>query len=85
MSNPPKLYGIIAGMACITVLIAIHAVTSEAGLPLLSGLVLYLVGNGVAARNNQPSGPALGKSNTVHALVDKPTREIIATDDGEGT
>lgn len=84
VTNPPKLYGIVAGMICVTVLIAIHAVDQAVGMPLLSGLVLYLIGNGVAAKNGQPSGPAIGKPGTVHAIVDKPTGEVIATE-GEGS
>lgn len=85
MNNPPKLYGIIVGMICITVLIAIHAVEQAVGTPILSGLVLYLIGNGVAGKNGQPSGPALGKTGTAHVLVDSTTGEPLAVDGPPGS
>ena len=49
ISNLPKL--IIAGLTivCITFLLAMHTVTPEAGLPIISATGIYILTNGVRA------------------------------------
>ncbi|MGH9184374.1 MAG: hypothetical protein ACRD0U_00925 [Acidimicrobiales bacterium] len=60
VNNLPKLAGILVAMVIIGVLMAIGAVDQAAGVPLLTLLTGYLVGNGVAARKGESSEPAIG-------------------------
>lgn len=60
VNNPPKLIGVLLGMVVVGVLMAIHVLTSEVGAPMLTLMIGYLVGNGVAARNGEPVQPILG-------------------------
>lgn len=60
VNNPPKLLGILVAMIIIGVLLGLGSISESAGVPLLTLLVGYLVGNGVAARKGDPVEPALG-------------------------
>lgn len=55
LANPPKAAILMLGIVCITVLMALGRITSEAGLPVLTALSGYGIGNGVRARRNEPS------------------------------
>jgi hypothetical protein len=59
LANPGKAAIIIAGMAAVTLLMALGRITSEAGLPVLTAFVGYGIGNGVAARSGTPSSPII--------------------------
>lgn len=60
LNNPPKAFILLVALICITVLLAMGRVTTEAGLPIISAIVFYGIGNGVAARTGKPSEPILG-------------------------
>lgn len=59
VNNPPKLLGILVALVTIGVLIAIGAMSEAAGVPIITMIVGYLVGNGVAAKNHAPVEPVL--------------------------
>ena len=50
VTNPPKAWIILFGMALVAGLMAIGKITPEAGLPLISAGLFYGIGNGVAAK-----------------------------------
>lgn len=60
LANPPKALILLVALICITVLLAVGRVTTEAGLPIISAIVFYGIGNGVAARGGKPSEPVIG-------------------------
>jgi hypothetical protein len=55
IANPPKALILLVALLCITILIAVGKVTTEAGLPIISAIVFYGIGNGVGAKLNQQS------------------------------
>ena len=64
LDNPPKAFILLVALLCITLLLAIGKITTEAGLPIVSAIVFYGIGNGAAARSGKPSEPIIGpKSN----------------------
>ena len=44
-------------------LMAIGKVDTDSGMPILTAIVFYGIGNGVAARNGNPSQPIIGSKN----------------------
>ena len=60
ISNPPKALILLAALVAITVLMALGRIETDAGMPLLTAIVFYGVGNGVAARSGKPSDPVIG-------------------------
>lgn len=63
LNNPPKALILLVALICVTVLLAMGRVTNEAGLPIISAIVFYGIGNGVAARTGKPSEPIIGTKN----------------------
>ena len=61
LANPSKALLALVGMICITVLIAVDAITAESGLPVITAIVGYAIGNGIAAKQGQPVEPIIGK------------------------
>jgi hypothetical protein len=61
ITNPSKAMIALVGLICLTVLIAVDAITSEAGLPVITAIVGYAIGNGIAAKTGQPVEPIIGK------------------------
>lgn len=59
VNNPPKLLGILGAMVILGILMALRVITGGEGMPLMALLVGYLVGNGVAAKRDQPVEPVL--------------------------
>jgi len=55
LSNPPKALILLVALVCLTVLLAINAIDESAGLPMISAIVFYGIGNGVAASRGQDS------------------------------
>lgn len=55
LANPPKAIILMLGIICITVLMAIGRIPSDAGLPVLTALSGYGLGNGVQARSKVSS------------------------------
>ena len=60
LHNPTKAFILLVALVCITVLLAVGRITTEAGLPLISAIVFYGIGNGVAARHGVTSSPVVG-------------------------
>jgi hypothetical protein len=61
LANPSKALIALVGLVCLTILIAVDAITSEAGLPVITAIVGYAIGNGIAAKQGQPVEPIIGK------------------------
>lgn len=60
LQNPPKAFILLVALLCITLLLALGKITNEAGLPIISAIVFYGIGNGVAARSGKTSEPIIG-------------------------
>lgn len=60
LANPSKALIALVGLICLTVLMATHAISSDAGLPILTTIIGYAVGNGIAARKGDPVDPIIG-------------------------
>jgi hypothetical protein len=61
IANPSKALIALVGMICITILMATKAIASDAGLPIVSSIIGYSIGNGIAARKGDPVDPIIGK------------------------
>ena len=61
LANPSKALIALVGLVCLTLLIAVEAMTSEAGLPVITAIVGYSIGNGIAAKQGLPVDPIIGK------------------------
>lgn len=59
IANPSKAFILLVALICVTVLIALEKVTTEAGLPIVTAVVFYGIGNGVAARQGISSSPII--------------------------
>ena len=60
ITNPPKALILLVALLCITILLIFGKVTQEAGLPMISAIVFYGIGNGVAARTGKDSPKIFG-------------------------
>lgn len=45
------------GLVCLTVLMATHSLLPEQGMPIVTAIMFYSIGNGVAAATKKPSEP----------------------------
>jgi hypothetical protein len=61
--NPSKAAIALVGLICMTVLIAIGAIEQDQGLPIITMIVGYSVGNGMAALSNKQVEPIIKKKN----------------------
>ena len=61
IANPSKAFIALVSLICLTVLIAVEAITSDAGLPVITAIVGYAIGNGIAAKQGQPVEPIIGR------------------------
>lgn len=61
LNNPPKFWIVVLALLCITILMVTGTMDSDAGLGLLGLIVGYAVGNGIAARDNEPVEPIIGR------------------------
>ena len=59
--NPSKALIALVALICMTVLIAIGAIDQDQGLPIITMIVGYSVGNGMAALTNKPVEPIIRK------------------------
>ena len=62
--NPSKALIAFVGLICITVLIAVGSIVQDQGLPIITMIVGYSVGNGMAALTNKPVEPIIRKKDT---------------------
>ena len=60
ITNPPKALILLVALLCITVLLSVNKISQEAGLPMISAIVFYGLGNGVAAKNGKDSPKIFG-------------------------
>jgi hypothetical protein len=60
LQNPSKALIALVALICITVLIAVGAIDPNQGLPIITMIVGYAVGNGIAARKGDPVDPIIG-------------------------
>lgn len=47
ISNPTKAFILLVALVCLTGLLALNRLSTEAGLPIISAIVFYAIGNGV--------------------------------------
>lgn len=47
IANPTKAFILLVALICLTVLLALGKISTEAGLPIVSAIVFYAIGNGV--------------------------------------
>lgn len=59
IANPSKAMILLVALVCVTVLLATGKVSTESGLPLVSAIVFYGIGNGVAAKTGISSSPVI--------------------------
>ena len=55
IANPPKALILLVALLSLVLLMAIGKVETEAGMPILTAIVFYGIGNGVAAKSGQQS------------------------------
>jgi hypothetical protein len=55
IGNPPKALILLVALLCITVLLGIGKIDQAVAMPMLSAIVFYGIGNGVAAKAGQQS------------------------------
>ena len=60
LQNPSKALIALVALICITVLIAVSSIDSDQGLPIITMIVGYAVGNGIAAKKGEPVEPIIG-------------------------
>ena len=61
ISNPSKALIALVGLICITILMAVRAIDQTTGMPVITLIIGYAVGNGIAARQGQPVQPIIGR------------------------
>jgi hypothetical protein len=59
--NPSKAGLALAGMVCITVLMSLEKIATEAATGMLGAIIGYAIGNGIAAGQRQPVQPIIGR------------------------
>jgi hypothetical protein len=59
--NPSKAGLALAGMVCITVLMSLEKVATEAGTGMLGAIIGYAIGNGIASAQRQTVEPIFGR------------------------
>ena len=59
--NPSKALIALVGLVCMTVLIAVGSIDQDQGLPIITMIVGYSVGNGMAALTNKTVEPIIKK------------------------
>lgn len=62
--NVPKAAIALVALLCVTILGALDVLESDAVLAIISSVVGYAIGNGVAARTGQPVEPIIGTRKT---------------------
>jgi hypothetical protein len=61
LQNPSKALIALVALVCVTVLIAVRAIDGNQGLPIITMIVGYAIGNGIAARKGDPVDPIIGR------------------------
>ena len=66
LQNPSKALIALVALICMTVLIAVGSIDSDQGLPIITMIVGYAVGNGIAAKKGEPVEPIIGAKRDSH-------------------
>jgi len=61
LQNPSKALIALVALICVTALIAVGSIDSDQGLPIITMIVGYAVGNGIAAKKGDPVEPIIGR------------------------
>ena len=61
LQNPSKALIALVALICVTTLIAVGQIDSDQGLPIITMIVGYAVGNGIAAKKGDPVDPIIGR------------------------
>lgn len=59
--NPPKALIALVALICMTLLLATGKIATDQGLPVITMIVGYSVGNGMAAMTGKPVDPLIKK------------------------
>jgi len=62
--NPSKALIALVGLICMTVLIAVGSIDQDQGLPIITMVIGYSVGNGMAAIMNKEVQPIIRKKDS---------------------
>lgn len=60
IANPSKALIALVSMICLTVLMAVNRIPTEAGVGLLGSITGYAIGNGIQARAGKAVDPIIG-------------------------
>lgn len=61
INNIPKLVVALVLSLCMTILMLAGVTSSEAGVPFLTAIGGYILGNGIAAKKDEPVEPIVGR------------------------
>lgn len=61
ISNPSKALIALVGLVCLTILMALGRLDISAGMPPITLIIGYAIGNGIAAKTGEPVEPIIGK------------------------
>lgn len=67
INNAPKFIILLVGLLCLTALMIFDKIDMASGVPILTLVIGYGIGNGVNARNEQPTSNVFGKKQNPHA------------------
>ena len=59
--NPSKALIALVGLICITILLSLGKLETSEGVPILTMIIGYSIGNGMAALTNKPVEPIIKK------------------------
>lgn len=58
-TNSAKVLLAFVALVCLTVLISVSAVSADAGMPIITAIVFYAIGNGITAVRGQTAEPII--------------------------
>lgn len=61
ITNPPKALIVLVALICLTALLIADKIDTSAATGMMGTIVGYAVGNGIAAKKDQPVDPIIGK------------------------
>lgn len=61
INNSPKFILLLVGLLCLTLLMALDKINMASGIPILTMVIGYGIGNGVAAKTGAPATNVFGK------------------------
>lgn len=62
--NSPKAIIAVLGLVAVTLLMVLHTISSDSGMPIITMLVGYSIGNGIARASGVPVEPIIGGKKT---------------------